>query len=594
MRTYGGTSRSPVPPTDDIGHGTDVAMCAAGVQNTGPFGTIMGVAPKAFLGSYKVFATSSGASTDAIIEALDDAVSDGMDVLNLSLGSTIAQRTQDDPLVSAVENAFTAGALVTISAGNSGPDPNTMASPGTAPDAITVGSMSNERVFSGALTIAGGDPVMAIPGSGPNPSTPLSAPVIDVASVDPTGLACGSFPAGSLNGSIALILRGSCFFESKLDNVAQAGAVAALIYAAASSPQAIAMDVGAATLPAAMISNQDGMALKQQLANGSPTASIDFSQKPFWAQFQNVSSFSGVGPNVDNGIKPDLLAVGDPISTASPMAHDGSANDGYSIKSGTSFSSPIVAGAAALLKAARPGLTPAQYRSLLVNSGASFDSPAPVAKTGGGYLNVAAALQNTITAAPTSLSYGIGSGTVNQSLTVTLTNLGTSDDTFALSVTPTDGTAAPALSSTTLPVAAGQSQTVTLQFNAGSLTAGVYDGYVQVQGSQTSVITNIPYWYGVASGVAAQVTPLDPPQTGTGGSQQAIVFRVTDLIGSAVMQTPTISVSSGNGKFVGVSSIDSIIPGAFEAVVRLGSSGTTNVFHIVSGSVSADVTIASQ
>ena len=76
-------------PRDRVGHGTATAMAAAGVTNTGPSDTITGVAPKAFLGSYKVFGSpgvNPFASGDAIIEALDDAFNDGMDIASLSLG----------------------------------------------------------------------------------------------------------------------------------------------------------------------------------------------------------------------------------------------------------------------------------------------------------------------------------------------------------------------------------------------------------------------------------------------------------------------------------------------------------------------------
>src|SRR5664279_5123639 len=76
-------------PRDRQGHGTAIAMIAAGVQNTGPLGTITGVAPKAFLGNYKVFG-SPGVNEytlrSAWIQALEDAVSDGMDIVTLSLG----------------------------------------------------------------------------------------------------------------------------------------------------------------------------------------------------------------------------------------------------------------------------------------------------------------------------------------------------------------------------------------------------------------------------------------------------------------------------------------------------------------------------
>ena len=85
---------------DHVGHGTATAMAAAGVQNAGPLAIVTGVAPRAYIGSYKVFGTPSanrGTTEDAVLRAIDDAVSDGMDVINLSLGTDVAMRLADDP-----------------------------------------------------------------------------------------------------------------------------------------------------------------------------------------------------------------------------------------------------------------------------------------------------------------------------------------------------------------------------------------------------------------------------------------------------------------------------------------------------------------
>ena len=77
---------------DHVGHGTATAMAAAGVANTGALTTISGVAPQAYLGMYKVFGTpgvNDTASEDAILAAIEDAVNDGMSVINLSLGYNV-------------------------------------------------------------------------------------------------------------------------------------------------------------------------------------------------------------------------------------------------------------------------------------------------------------------------------------------------------------------------------------------------------------------------------------------------------------------------------------------------------------------------
>ena len=576
---------------DVDGHGTGVAMTAAGLTVTGPNGTITGVAPRAYLGNYKVFQASGGAPDNLIIKAIDDAVADGMDVLNLSLGSLLALRPQDDALVQAVENAVAAGKLVIISAGNGGPDPNTIGSPGSAPDAISVGSMSNDRIFAGSFQNGDGAPVVAIPGDGPNSKSPISAPLVDAAQFDPTGLACSPLPAGSVSGAIALVLRGTCTFETKINNAAQGGAVAVLVYAAANSPDPIGMATGAATLPASMVSNATGVALKGQIASGSLTGTLVFTMQPLSVDPNRISGYSSVGPNVDSGVKPDLIAVGESMSTAKPVLNDGSASDGYVVESGTSFSSPMVAGAAALLKAARPGLTAGQYRSLLINTAARFDIAAPVQRTGSGFLNMQAALQSTVTVAPTSLSFGAGGSSVNQTQNLTLTNIGTVADTFSVSVVPASGSASPAVAANTVQLEAGASQSVSVQFSSDGLSAGAYQGTLQIQGTQNSTLIQVPYWYGAASGIPAHITILDSPMSAKPSSNHAIAFRITDAQGLPIYQTAAVSFTTGNGRVLGVSSLDTEFPGAYQAGVRLGTSNISDVITIQIGSLSKDVTI---
>ena len=592
-RSYVTRSGAVSSAKDVKGHGTGVAMVAAGVANTGFYGTITGVAPRAYLGNYKVFPDGSeGAPTDLILKAIDDAVADGMDVLNLSLGGVLAERPGDDPLVAAVERAVAAGHIVVISAGNDGPDPNTIGSPGSAPSAITAGSMSNDRVFSGLLSIGDALRVPAIPGSGENAASPIPGQLVDVAALDPTGLACGSLPAGSLSGSIPLILRGTCIFETKLNIVAAAGAVGAVIYTDAARPDAAGMAVGTAKLPASMISYSDGVTAKQRIASGGVPAILDFTLQPATVPANRLSSFSSRGPNVDSGVKPDLIAVGDSISTATPLLSNGSSKDGFVVESGTSFSSPMVAGAAAVVKQGRPGLSAAQYGSLLVNSSAIYDTPLGAQQTGAGFLNVASALLSTVTASPVSLSFGSGNGGIDQKLQLTLTNIGTVQDTLALSVVPLNGIQTPVLSDASVTLGPGQSGNVTVQFTQSGLDPGAYQGFVQVQSNQSPVLSHIPYWYASAAQQASQVTILQAPSNGTAGSTQTIYFRATDRQGIALVDTvPVLTITTGNGRVQSLVSVDQSYPGVYQARVRLGTIAGRNVFHIAAGIATKDVTI---
>ena len=580
------------PPSDTMGHGTGVAMTAAGVTTTGPFGIITGVAPKAFLGNYKVFPDSGdGASDDLIISAIDDAVADGMDVINLSLGSVPAPRPEDDILVQAVENAVSAGVIATVAGGNFGSDPATIPSPAIAPDAISVGSTSNDRNFAGTVQAAG-NTLVAIPGNGPNSSSPITAPLTDVSQFDGGGLACTPLPAGSLNGSVALILRGVCTFEQKINNAQQAGAAAALIYTDGARPDAIPMSVGAATLPAAMLGYADGSSLKQQLSNSALTVSIDFTLHPYSIDPGRLSSFSSVGPNTDGNIKPDILAVGDIISTAQPV----SMNGGFVVESGTSFSSPMLAGAAALLKAARPGLTAQQYRSLLINSASKFLTSSgavlSVEQTGAGLLNMSSAINDTVAASPVSLSFGTGGSTVDQTSTLTLTNVGSGTDTFSIVATAAGlPGVTPTITPSSVQIDPGQSATVSVEFAASGLDPGAYSGVLQVQPARGPVTALVPYWYGIPSDVPAYLTVLYAPSSGSRGSRQTIYYRISDKAGLPVFMDATVKPTMGGGSFVRLQNIDSFYPGVYAATVRLGITAGENDFQISAGDLAVTVVI---
>jgi minor extracellular serine protease Vpr len=576
------------PAIDTDGHGTGTSTVVAGAPVSDPIAPISGVPPKAFLGNYKVFPDdSTGAEEDWIISAIDDAFTDGMNIINLSLGSTLAERPADDLLAQAVETATSAGVIVTVSAGNSGSDPNTIASPGVAPDAITVGSSWNDRDFAGVLQPASGPALAAYPGNGPNTTTPISAPLVDVTQFDPTDQACSSLPANSLTGMIALIFRGVCTFETKIDNAQQAGAVAVVVYTDAARPDPFTMSVGAASLPAALVSYEDGASLEQQLAGGSFQVTIDFNVQPVAVSPNRLSSFSSLGPNSDLGIKPDIVAVGEPVNTAS-------LNASFVVESGTSFSAPMVAGAAALLEAARPGLTSSQYGSLLINSAVPIvqDSGAPltIQQSGAGFLNVLNALNSNIAVAPASISFGASSGSVNQTSTLTVTNIGAASDTFSINVQPIGNGPVPTLSSNSVAIDPGQSQAISVNFTGSSLDPGAYQGYLQIQGTQNSVIANVSYWYGVPSGTATHVTVLEAPTNGDPRSVQTIFVRPVDDQGLAA-GPPTVTVTSGNGAAIDVQSIDSIIPGAYGILVHLAEG--SNTFTVASGLASTDIVIQS-
>src|SRR2546428_2481562 len=142
-------------------HGTHVPGTIAGVNGTNAPATastpavsgLSGVAPKAFLGNYNVFpGQTANATSHDIAQAIEDAVKDGMDVINMSLGGGI--NGFKDQLTVASDRAAKAGVVVAIAAGNSGPWANTVESPGQAAEAITASASTSNHFFGILLTVA--------------------------------------------------------------------------------------------------------------------------------------------------------------------------------------------------------------------------------------------------------------------------------------------------------------------------------------------------------------------------------------------------------------------------------------------------------
>jgi hypothetical protein len=591
---------------DHIGHGTALGSVAAGGKSEGPLATVMGVAPRAWLGNYKVFGTpgyNDASSSSAILKALDDAVADGMDVINMSLGDDFAPRLKDDMDVEAVERAVRAGVIVVVAAGTNGPGMNTISSPATAPSAIAVGATSSDRTFGTSVEAAGVGTFLALIGSGSVPAQPLSAPLTDVEALDGNGLACGSLPGGSLSGRVALILRGSCTFEAKLINAQRAGAVAAVVYATSESPAPIGMSVGTAALAAQMVSHDDGMAMKRSLSGGAEVqTTLRFTLQAVGIAANQVTDFSAIGPGVEESIKPDVMATGGDMYVATQRLNpngDMYNVSGYTLADGTSFSAPLVAGAAALVKSARPGLAEDEYRSLLVNTAARSvrqrtGEEARVQETGAGLLDVEAALQGTATAYPVSLSFGAGGSTLDVQRSLRLKNVGKETESYSLMVRPKLGEAAPSLEKELVELAPGGTMEVGVKWTAGELSPGSYEGTLEVQGLQSGTVMKVPYWYAV-TGEAAGITLLSTIDSARRGTtqQDAIYVRITDASGVALSETvPEVTTVGGGGVAGRVTSYDAEIPGLFGITVQMGLQAGTNVFQIKAGTAVLDVAIS--
>jgi len=577
---------------DKDGHGTAVAVAAAGVLQQTADGPISGVAPKAYVGNYTVFPATGDTRADIVLKAIDDAARDGMDVINLSLGSPFALRPKDDIFTRIVRRLNAAGVLVVAAAGNSGPDRFTISDTAVAPETIAVGASWNDRTLSGTVQLATGQQYDAVPGDGVKPLFPVTAPLFDVSQLDSDGLACGPLPAGSLQGRIAFILRGTCFFEDKLNNAQAAGAVAALLYTHAVEPQPVIMSVGSATLAGLMVSHADGLEIKSLLEEAtSLSATLNF-RVLSEVDPNRIASFSSRGPGTDLAVKPDLVATGVALNTAT-------LNGGYDTTQGTSFSAPLVAGAAAVLKAARPGYPGDVYRSLLINTADPLvfasGSTAPVQQAGAGLLDLDAALAATVTVYPTAVSFGSTTGALSRRLTIS--NLGTEAAALTLSTQPFGGGPPPVLSETAVAIGPMRTHGVTLTVAPEGLPAGEYQGFVWIHGSRPGADVHVPYWYAVPSGTPAQLTIVDHKEEAKAGAlvRRAISVRTTDAAGLPLRELkPEVTVVSGGGEVLSVFSDDATCPGLFEVDIRMGPSPGDNVFRIEAGGLSDEVTIQGQ
>lgn len=569
-------------PRDRVGHGTGTASAAAGVPNTGPAGlTFNGVAPKAFLGNYKVFGSpdvNDGAAVDAIMLALEDALNDGMDVASLSLGGPAFSSPLDtgsicgqpngvpcDPLAMAVENAVQAGMVVVIAAGNDGdgssssnaPTLNSIGSPGDAPSAITVGSTTNSHfIVDGRVQVLGaGVPsnLQQISGELGDGSFPTgqTGPGVDVLQVSADTLACNALPVGSLNGAIAIIERGSCLFSDKVTNAQNAGAIGVVLYMADQSPPIEPGGLTSTNIPAVMISNSDGLALKA-FATANPSDNLTISQGSFEqvlasSLVNQLSFFSSLGPSPgNNAVKPDLVATGGSETYAGeiylaaqdydPLGELFSA-DRYTAGQGTSFATPLVSGAVALVKQAHPGYTPAQIKSALVNTAAQvvtqdeMGNSVGVLQLGAGLLDVGAAVQSTITVTPSSLSLGVpATFPVSQSFQVT--NTGSGSTNLSLVVTPAVSVNGVNVSvdHQSLTLAPGASATVNLNIAGFIPSEGSYSGFVTIQGGATSVY--VPYMFLISTPAVGNMIALSgPSDTLAGQDAGPIVVKMVDLNG---------------------------------------------------------------
>jgi subtilisin family serine protease len=372
---------------DNDGHGSHTATTAAGNNGVaasigGNFaGTVSGVAPRARVSVYKVCWNGSltttvprGCASSDSMAAIDQAVADGVDVLNFSIGGASTSFNGADDI--AFLFAADAGVHVATSNGNAGPGAQTVGTPSGVPWLTAVGAAQDNQVFGLAVNVTAPAAVAgdkeALEGAGPVTLEDTGTIVDELVVGQPANGCAPLTNAAAVNGNTVLIIRGVCGFIDKYLNAQNAGANAIIVYndgAAADRIDPIVMGglTNAVTIPGVMIGHFDGLDLA-----GAGGVEVVLDPENLISKENTIAGFSSRGPNggAPDIIKPDVAAPGVNILAAhTPFPNDfGTPGELFRSISGTSMASPHVAGLLALLDQAHPEWTPAMAKSALMTT----------------------------------------------------------------------------------------------------------------------------------------------------------------------------------------------------------------------------------
>ncbi|HYF73496.1 MAG TPA: S8 family serine peptidase [Nocardioides sp.] len=368
-----------VSPRDGDGHGTHTASTTAGIKVRGvttegrKFGTVTGMAPAARIAVYKVCweaanPDDSGCNNADIIQAVDQAVIDGVDVLNFSIGGGASPTLDATEL--AFEGAAEAGIFVAASAGNAGPDASTLDHPSpwlTTVAASTSYSYENTVVLGNGKKIVGA----SVAGTAVPETKLVDAAASGLPDADPAALArCGpdTLDPAKVGGTIVVCLRGVYDRVAKSAEVARAGGKAMILV----NPTPNSLDADFHSVPTVHISDEDGPKVFDYLASAGATATAAFKLgniTPNQTPLPQVGGFSSRGPVLAAGgdlLKPDIAAPG--VSVLAAVAPPASEGRGYDLLSGTSMAAPHITGLAAFMQSVHPRWTPMQIKSAMMTT----------------------------------------------------------------------------------------------------------------------------------------------------------------------------------------------------------------------------------
>lgn len=349
----------------DTSHGTHVSGTIVGQGDPehpdAGKGWVRGVAPGADLYVYRVLGPYGSGSSEDVIAAIEKSVSDGMDVINLSLGSPLNNQYSADS--KAADNASLAGVTVVLANGNEGPNAETVGSPASAQLAISVGASSPPvhtpiftspqvgRIYAQIATYA---PELTPVGQDLDLVYANFGHAADYANLDVTG-------------KTVLVSRGGISFGEKAVHATEAGAKALIIYNNTAGEIAATLGEPGVYVPTYTITQSNGLALVKEIAKGQSLVNFSLIEEQ-----DLLADFSSRGPSLPYySIKPDLSAPGVGIRSSIP-SFTGDYTNAYEDLQGTSMAAPHIAGAVALMieKTEQEGLdlNPDQIKSLLANN----------------------------------------------------------------------------------------------------------------------------------------------------------------------------------------------------------------------------------
>ncbi len=380
-------------PRDVDGHGTHTGSTAAGNANVPAsvdgrdYGTISGVAPAASIAVYKALwhrttSTTAGGLTSDLVAAFDQAVADGVDVINYSVGSS-SESSPDDPVELAMLSAASAGIFVATSAGNSGPGASTLDHPSpwvTTVAASTIGpreatvQLGNGKQYVGASTT-----VQAA--VGPLPMIAAQVATLPPATADQAALCTpGTLDPAAVAGRIVVCDRGVVDRVAKSAEVKRAGGAGMVLVNLTDN----SVNADPHTVPTVHVNAPGGPEIKAYaLTAGATVTLVPDNTTGHATPYPQIAGFSSRGPSVtSNGdlIKPDIAAPGvDILAAFSPVA-DG-ANRDFNFESGTSMAAPHIAGLAALISQANPTWSPMAVKSALMTTAGNLKNADGTANT---------------------------------------------------------------------------------------------------------------------------------------------------------------------------------------------------------------------